>query len=131
MMQSGGDRLHVLLVDDDPDILRIVGRMLTLAGHQVGTCQSPFGVAAVVLRSAPDLVVLDVRMPGLTGSALANVILSLGLPKKPQLVLWSSSDDDTLRKASEEAGGVPTISKAARPSELVQQIERIAAKRPK
>ncbi len=123
--------MHVLLVDDDPDILRIVGRMLTQAGHQVGTCQSPFGVAAVVLRSSPDMVVLDVRMPGLTGSALANVILSLGLPKKPMLVLWSSSDDDTLRKAAEEAGGLPTISKAARPSELVQQIERIYAKRPK
>ncbi|HZS38536.1 MAG TPA: response regulator [Polyangia bacterium] len=128
-LRGSGGTLNILLVDDDPDILRIVSRMLARNGHQVGTCESPFGVAAVVLRSAPDIVILDVQMPGLTGPALAGVIAKLNLPKRPLLALWSSIDDDGLRKAAEEAGGVPTISKAVRPTELVAAIERIGAQR--
>jgi CheY-like chemotaxis protein len=123
--------LNILLVDDDPHILRIVSRMLVRNGHQVGTCESPFGVAAVVVRSAPDVVILDVNMPGLTGPNLAGVLAKLSLPKRPLLVLWSNADDDVLRKAAEEAGDVPTISKAVRPTEIVVAIERLAKKSPK
>src|SRR5262249_35252290 len=126
-----GGNLNILLVDDDVDILRIVSLMLVRAGHQVGTCDSPFGVAAIVVRSAPDMVILDVNMPGLTGPALAGVLAKLNLPKRPLLALWSNADDDTLRKAAVEAGNVPTISKAARPTEIIAAIERIAGKRPR
>jgi CheY-like chemotaxis protein len=119
--------VNILLVDDDPNILRIVAAQLTANGHHVGTCQSPFGVAAVVMRTAPDLVVLDINMPALTGPALAALLAKLDLPKRPVLALWSSVADDVLRRAGEEAGHVATISKAQRPSEICAEIERIAA----
>ncbi len=118
--------MNVLLVDDDPDILKIVSRMLAAAGHEVTCCGSPFGVAAVVVRSAPDIVVLDVQMPGLSGPSLAQVLAGLELSKRPILCLWSNADEESLRKAGEEAGGLPTISKARRPTELVALIEKVA-----
>jgi DNA-binding response OmpR family regulator len=121
--------VNILLVDDDADMLRIVSRMLSAGGHQVGTCQSPFGVAAVILRTAPDIVVLDVNMPGLQGPALAGVIAKLDLPKRPILCLWSTMDDDALKQASAEAGGIPTISKAQRPTDICAAIERIGRRR--
>jgi DNA-binding response OmpR family regulator len=121
--------VNILLVDDDPHILRIVSRMLTAAGHQVGTCESPFGVAAVVLRTAPDVVVLDVQMPGLSGPMLAGIIARLELPKRPVLCLWSNADEDSLRRAGIEAGGLTTLSKSHKPSELVVLIERIGQAR--
>lgn len=120
--------MKILLVDDDPGILEVMSKMLGHRGHHVQTCPTPFGVSASIVRDPPDAVVLDVMMPGLGGAALATLIAKLELPKLPRLILWSAVDDDALRAASREAGGVPTVSKAMRASEIATAIERIVAR---
>jgi DNA-binding response OmpR family regulator len=120
--------VKILLVDDDLSILDVMSKMLAHRGHQVQTCPTPFGVSASIVRDPPDVVVLDVMMPGLGGTALALLIGRLELPRTPRLILWSAVDDDALRAASREAGGVATVSKAMRASEIATAIERIAAR---
>jgi DNA-binding response OmpR family regulator len=64
----------ILVVEDDPDIRRLVVRVLRMTGYQV--CQAEDGLDAqkqFVLRS-PDLVLTDLHMPGLDGGALARWI---------------------------------------------------------
>lgn len=61
----------ILVVDDDPDLLALVVRRLGQAGHRVQS--APGGEEALALvreRGAPDIVVLDVNMPGLDGLEL-------------------------------------------------------------
>jgi CheY-like chemotaxis protein len=89
------------------------------------TCTTPFGVSAMIVRDLPEVVVLDVMMPGLGGAALANIIARLTLQSPPKLLLWSAMDDQALRQAADDAGGVPTISKAMRASEIAAEIERL------
>lgn len=120
--------MKILLVDDDLAILDLMSKMLAHRGHAVSKCPTPFGVSATIVRDPPDVVVLDVMMPGLGGPALATLISKLALPKAPRLILWSAADDDLLRQASREAGGVATVSKAMRASELASAIERIASR---
>jgi DNA-binding response OmpR family regulator len=117
--------MKILLVDDDAAILDIMSKLLAHRGHEVQTCATPFGVSALIVRDPPELVVLDVMMPGLGGTALASLIARLELPRAPRLVLWSAMDDDALERAGREAGGVPTISKARRASEIALAIERV------
>ena len=119
--------MKILLVDDDAAVLDMMSRMLQHRGHVVHTCDTPFGVSAQIVRDPPDLVVLDVMMPGLGGSALASLIAKLELPRAPKVVLWSAMDDTALAEAAREAGGLPWVSKAMRASEIAAEIERLGS----
>lgn len=120
--------MKILLVDDDEAVLDMMARLLGHRGHQVQTCASPFGVSAAIVRNPPEVVVLDVMMPGLGGASLASVIARLELARPPRVILWSAMDDQALAEAGREAGGLPTVSKAMRASEIAAAIERLAAR---
>jgi DNA-binding response OmpR family regulator len=118
--------MKILIVDDDADLLRMIGKVLTHRGHQVSQCATPFGVSAVVIREQPDVVVLDMMMPGLSGASLAEIISRIDVDKAPKIVLWSAMEDGQL--ADEGARlGVPVVSKTARPSALVELVEKLHA----
>jgi CheY-like chemotaxis protein len=119
--------VKILLVDDDQAVLDMMSRMLEHRGHAVVACATPFGVSAQIVRDPPDIVVLDVMMPGLGGSALATLIAKLELDRPPKVILWSAMDDTALAEAAHEAGGLPWVSKAMRASEIASEIERLAA----
>jgi two-component system OmpR family response regulator len=122
--------VKILLVDDDAAVLSMMAKLLQHRGHEVLTCATPFGVSATVVRDLPEVVVVDVMMPGLGGPALVMLISKLELQRRPKLILWSAIDDDALRVAGREAGGVATLSKGLRASEIAIAIERLAARTP-
>ncbi len=66
--------LKVLVVDDDPAYLVVVTAWLERGGCQVITRSSPFGTSVVILKEQPDVVILDVEMPALSGEVLADLI---------------------------------------------------------
>ena len=69
---------RVLVVDDDPNLRHLVTVRLQKAGHRVLAADSAAEALAVVNeRGAPDVVVLDVTMPGMTGLELLPVMRSL------------------------------------------------------
>jgi DNA-binding response OmpR family regulator len=115
-----------LIVDDDLDVTRMLSKLLQHRGHAVQSCATPFGVSAVVLRENPDLIILDVLMPGLEGPQLAELIGNLPLKKRPPVVLWSAMDADQLRKTGVRAG-LPTVSKMMAPTDLVARLEKLAS----
>lgn len=57
----------VLLVDDEPDILQVVGYRLEKAGYRVMSCANGEDALRMVKEVAPDLVLLDAMMPGIDG----------------------------------------------------------------
>lgn len=68
---------HVLVVDDDPDILMLVQMRLTTAGHQVlavGSGQE--ALSLVEARGMPDIAVLDISLPGMDGFDLLRALQS-------------------------------------------------------
>ena len=70
----------VLLVDDDPRILRMLERTLRAEGYAVAAVGDGGAALASVERSVPDLIVLDVAMPGLDGLTVARRLRGKGLP---------------------------------------------------
>src|SRR5262245_19460935 len=102
----------------------MIARMMSHRCHVVQTCTTPFGVSAMVLRDTPDLILLDVMMPGLSGPALAEVLARLPLPRAPVIALWSAMDDQQLRDAGQESK-LPTVSKTRHPTQIIDDLERI------
>ncbi len=71
MNQRGGD---ILLVDDDPDLLKLIRLRLTSAGYRVRTAESGEAALAAIAVARPGTVVTDMRMPGIDGLRLFDAI---------------------------------------------------------
>jgi len=64
----------ILLVDDDPDLLKLISLRLTSAGYRVRTADSGEAALAALAISRPGTVVTDIRMPGIDGLQLFEAI---------------------------------------------------------
>lgn len=70
--EAGGRSARVVVVDDEPSVVRFVGRLLELSGYEVGTYTNPRKVLTDFTRTPThaDLLITDQTMPGLTGIEL-------------------------------------------------------------
>src|SRR3989344_2145847 len=62
--------IRVLAVDDEPDILRFLSKCLAREGYLVETCENPVRAADMIAERDFDLVLLDIKMPGMDGMVL-------------------------------------------------------------
>ena len=80
----------VLLVDDDPEILSLVQYTLESMGHQVQICDNGRDVLETMRTYKPELVVLDVMLPGIDGYSLANQMSENPATKDTPVVVLSA-----------------------------------------
>lgn len=91
---------HLLLVDDDRLILATIAAGLRVAGYHTSTAESMDDAEALLTSGVrPDLVILDMHLPGRDGLALAQRLRDL--EHIPFLVLSAYSDSDTVQRASD------------------------------
>ncbi|MHB8763022.1 MAG: response regulator [Deferrisomatales bacterium] len=82
---------HVLLIDDDEGIRFLVKEELTLEGHEVRTAADGWQGLRAVAESAPDVVILDVKMPGLGGLEVLRRLKAAD-PRLPVFLFTAYSD---------------------------------------
>jgi two-component system response regulator MprA len=120
---STGTGERVLVVDDDPPLRRMLERTLAAEGFQV-TVASDGGAALVAAeRSAPDLIVLDVAMPGLDGLAVCRRLRAKGL-SSPILML-TARDAIPDRVAGLDAGADDYLVKPFAVEELLARLRAL------
>jgi two-component system, OmpR family, response regulator VicR len=117
----------VLAVDDEPDILEIVKVNLELEGHTVLVARSGAEAIELVRRTVPDLVLLDIMMPGTDGwEVLARLKRDpeLHATTVPVVMLTAlSAADDRLRGGIE--GAVRYLTKPFLPADLCAEVNRV------
>jgi DNA-binding response OmpR family regulator len=79
-------RLRVLVVDDNPDIVATTMALLRLDGHETEGCYSGTDVLTCVTGFQPDVVVLDIGLPGLSGWEVARRIRARIQGKQPMII---------------------------------------------
>jgi two-component system cell cycle sensor histidine kinase/response regulator CckA len=87
----------VLVVDDSPSVRELAARMLAKAGYQVLEADGPEAASSMALAHPPELLVTDVVMPGISGTALAEV-LRCHRPGLPVLLLSGYADPAAMRQ---------------------------------
>ncbi|MEV7322791.1 response regulator transcription factor [Streptomyces sp. NPDC093970] len=118
----------VLVVDDDAAIRRSLERGLRLSGFAVRTAESGPGALAAVRDAPPDVLVLDVSMPGMSGIQVCERLRADGLDL-PVLML-SALDETTDRIAGLQAGGDDYLVKPFALQELVLRLRALLRRRP-
>jgi two-component system chemotaxis response regulator CheY len=113
----------VLVVDDDPTILATVSEALDMEGYPVLTATNGAEALAVVSRSVPSVVLLDMRMPVLDGWGFMHAARERGLPLKV-IVMTAAAD---ARRWATEIGAHDVLAKPFELDELVAAVERLRA----
>jgi CheY-like chemotaxis protein len=118
--------LTVLVVDDSADTVESVAELLTLRHHAVRTALDGESALRSVAADPPDVVLLDIWMPGLDGWAVARLIRErcAGAGKCPLLVAVTGSGSDAARLRSVEAGFDLHMVKPVDPAFLLGLMER-------
>ena len=111
----------ILVVDDNPWLLRLVGLVLGLSGYIVVSAESGPRALALLETLHPSLIVLDLAMPEMDGEMLFNRVRHEGYDG-PVLVL-SASPSVRLQSARM---GVPFIRKPFDPAHLVEVVDELA-----
>lgn len=122
------EKFRVLIVDDDPQHLTLVQRLLGSRGMEVETSDAPLGVSNTVRRFNPDVVLLDVHMERLTGDRILGVARRHA-PPGTRFLLHSAADETQLRALAAEAGADGWVSKSTDADELIRVVESHARKR--
>ncbi len=113
----------ILVVDDDPPILRMLARTLDAEGYAVTTAADGAAALVAIEHSAPDLVVLDVAMPGLDGLAVCRRIRAKGL-SVPILLLTARAEVEA-RVAGLDAGADDYLAKPFAAEELLARLRAL------
>ena len=118
-------RASILVVDDDPDLLRLMQIRLTAAGYAVSTAESAERALAQVSATRPQLVVTDLRMGGMDGMALFEAIRS-GYPMMPVIILTAHGTiPDAVSAVQRGVAGY--LTKPFDPKALLTEVERALA----
>jgi two-component system OmpR family response regulator len=113
---------HIAVVDDHRDIRELVGRYLTEHGYRVSVAESAPALRRLQERSALDLVVLDIMMPGEDGLSLCKHLrATTDLP----IILLTALAEDTERIVGLEMGADDYLTKPFNPRELLARIRAV------
>ena len=118
----------VLVVDDDPIVLEVARERLEGAGYIVHTREEALGTSQWTAEFQPDIVLLDVNMPALTGPDLANLLKKRRATKDVPIILYSSLEPDELQAKVRATGAVGAIQKSADARRFMEEFERLAAR---
>jgi len=123
MTASIGLSGRILVVDDQESNLLVVSALLARHGYEVATAANGNEALAILQSQPPDLVLLDMLMPGMDGFELmAEIRRSGALAQLPVVFLTVAHDRDLLVRAF-ESGAVDYVTKPFMPEELLARVE--------
>lgn len=118
-------RPRLLLVDDDAVVTRALARFLDRHGWDVRTSNHAFGVLNLVAELRPRVLLVDVRMPGLAGSEIAELVRADPELADTRIVLHSGIHPVDLEMAARSVRADAWVSKNGHPAELVATLREL------
>lgn len=115
----------ILVVDDDPDIRALVALKLSTAGHKVELAADGHGALRSVSNQVPDLVVLDVGMPGMSGFDVCRALRQQEATAKIPVMLLTAKAQESDVQTGFASGADDYIAKPFSPRELLSRVEAV------
>jgi len=115
----------ILLVDDEPDILEIVGYNLAQEGYQIVTASNGREAIAKAKKELPDLIIMDVMMPEMDGMEACENIRNIPELSEVIITFLTARSEDYSQVAGFDAGADDYITKPIKPKLLVSKVKAL------
>ena len=119
-------RGRVLVVDDNRIILEATRLFLEGAGFKVAVQQSAFEMSAAILENRPDVILLDVHMPALTGDQAAEILKRYPFTRDIPVLLFSDLEENELIDLVQITGAAGFIKKSAGQRRMIETVKHWA-----
>lgn len=119
---------HILIVDDDPQIHKLLARMLPSPKYQVSSVFTAADAYTVLEKKRPDLIVLDIMMPKVSGIEVCNFVKGNDHLKDILILILSAKDTQVDRIEGLTHGADDYVSKPFHMRHLVRKIEHMLSK---
>ena len=116
---------YVLLIEDEPDLVRSLTWRLQRAGHEVSSSQTGTGGLTLARERAPDLILLDVMLPDLGGVAVCRTLRSERATQDVPIIMLTACGEEIDRVVAFEVGADDYVVKPFSPRELLLRIDAV------
>jgi two-component system cell cycle response regulator len=121
--------MKILVVEDHPSDLKLMGAVLRMSGHMVGEHTSAEGVMDAIVADKPDVILMDLNLPGMDGLALARLLKAKADTRLIPIVAMTAYPDRYRRDELITAGCEICIIKPIDTRALPEQLEKAAGMR--
>jgi two-component system, OmpR family, alkaline phosphatase synthesis response regulator PhoP len=119
----------VLVIEDDPATSRLVEYSLRHAGFQVVRAANGLEGIRMARSEAPDLVILDVMLPGLDGYEICHRLKADAATARLPILMFSAKAQEIDRNTGLKVGADEYLTKPAAPADIVGRVQKLLAKR--
>jgi two-component system alkaline phosphatase synthesis response regulator PhoP len=116
------ENIKILIVDDEEDILEFVGYNLRKEGYQVITAGNGDEAVTLAREHVPQLILLDIMMPGMDGVETCREMRDIELLKNTVITYFTARNEDYSQIAGFEAGADDYITKPIKPRLLISKV---------
>lgn len=117
----------ILIVDDDVTITELMKALMTMEGHQPTTVNDSTKALEVANSVQPDLITLDLMMPGLTGFELCELLHSDPRFANIPVIIVSARDDHESKEKAIQVGAKDYLTKPFGMDDLIEKIKKLTS----
>jgi CheY-like chemotaxis protein len=119
---------HILVAEDERDIRELINFTLVYAGHEVTQASNGAEALELAPKVRPDLIMMDVRMPKMTGYEACRQIKQIEELKDVPVIFLSAKGQDEEVQTGLDAGAADYILKPFAPEDLARRVSEILKK---
>lgn len=124
-MSTSNTVKKILIADDEPDILEIIQYNLKNEGYEVAAAKNGNDALELAKRFNPDLIILDIMMPGKTGIEVCNLLRMQPAFSKTLIIFLTALSDETTEIKGLETGADDYLTKPISPKVLVSKVNSL------
>ena len=118
-------KIKILVVDDDPDIIEIISYNLKKENYKVFSCYNGTDSIKIAKKEKPDLIILDVMMPGMDGIQVCEKLRSKNKFNNTIIMFLSARGEDFTHIAAYNAGADDFVNKPLKPRLLISKVKSL------
>lgn len=118
----------ILIAEDEHDIRELIAFTLRFAGHEVKAATNGEEAYQAALEMLPDLILLDVRMPRMTGYEACQKIKAHEKTAQIPVVFLSAKGQESEMQAGLQAGATEYLVKPFAPDQLIERVKTVLAR---
>ncbi len=123
-------KAKILTIDDEPDFVALLKNYFSIRGYEVFTALRGVDGIAIVEKERPDVVLVDLKLPGLDGDQILREVKKIH-PKAKTIMITAFKDDGNARKKARDAGVYAYFEKPIASFKILEEVVTRAAEEDK